>query len=76
VRNFISAKNKCPIVDGWILGKVFFLERMVMQWHRRPREVMGSPSLQVFQKRGDEALWDGGDGLVLGLNDLSGLFQT
>jgi len=49
---------------------------MVMQWHRLPREVMGSPSLQVFQKRGDEALWDGGDGLVLGLNDLSGLFQT
>ena len=43
-----------------------------------PRDVMGSPSLEVFQNHGDVALSDvgsghGGDGL--GLEGLSGLFQ-
>ena len=42
---------------------------------------MESPSLQVFQNRGDVALRDmvsghGGDGSMVGLNDLSDLFQT
>ena len=40
-----------------------------------------SPSLEVFKKRVDVALRDpvsghGGDGLVVGLGDLSGLFQS
>ena len=39
-----------------------------------------SPSLEVFKSRGDVALRDmvrghGGDGLTVGLGDLSGLFQ-
>ena len=39
-----------------------------------------SPSLEVFKECGDVALRDvvsghGGDGLMVGLDDLSGLFQ-
>ena len=41
---------------------------------------MESPSLEVFKKCGDVALrnagqWCDGDGLMVGLHDLSGLFQ-
>ena len=48
-----------------------------MQCHRLPKEVMESPSLEVFKNRADVALndVDGGDGLWVGLNDLRGLFQ-
>jgi len=43
-------------------------------------EVVESPPLEVFMKRADVALRDvvsghGGDGLMVGLDDLSGLFQ-
>ena len=54
------------------IRKHFFSERVVMQWHRLPREVVRSPSLEVFRKLGDLALRDavsghGGDGLGLDL---------
>ena len=45
-----------------------------------PREVVQSPSLEVFQNRVDMALRDvvsghGGGGLLVGLGDLRGLSQ-
>jgi len=60
------------------IRKNFFTERAVLQWHRRPGEVVGSQSLEVFQSRVDVALRDmvsghGGDGLTFGPGDLRGL---
>ncbi len=57
-----------------------FSEEMVLQQHRLPREVVELLSLEVFQNRVDVALRDmvsghGGDGLMVGLGDLRGLFQ-
>ena len=44
--------------------KDFFPERAVLQRHRLPREVVQSPSLEVFQNRVDVALRTWSVGMV------------
>ena len=63
------------------IKKNLFSERVMKNWHRLPREAVVSLSLELFKNRGDVALRDvvsryGGDGLVVELDDLTGLFQS
>jgi len=40
------------------IRKDFFTEGVVRRWNRLPREAVESPSMEVFRKRVDVALWD------------------
>ena len=60
--------------------KIFLSERVVEHWHRLTREMVVSPCKGVFKNCGDVSLrvvviGCGGDRLMVGLDDLSDLFQ-
>jgi len=60
------------------IRKYFFSKGVVRHWNRLLRKV--SPSLEAFKNHGDVALRDmvsahGGDGFMVGPDDLRGLFQ-
>jgi len=40
------------------IRKNFLTVRVIRYWNRLPREVVESPSLELFKKRVDVALWD------------------
>ena len=51
-----------------------------MPWHSLPREVVGSPTLEMLKQCGEVALRDVvrghvGDGSMVGLGDPEGLFR-
>jgi len=41
---------------GWDIKKNFFTRRVIKRWNRLPREVVESPSLEIFKRRVDVAL--------------------
>ena len=67
---------------NWLIRKKFFTKRLIKRLNRLPRELVQSPSLQVFESLVDvmlRARLSGGLGsikLMVEFDDLEGLFQS
>ena len=75
----VIASNCTKGGSCWIL-EAFLVRRSGSAVTQAAQDVMESPSLEVFKSCVDVALRDmvsghGGDGLMVGLDDLRGLFQ-
>ena len=74
----VMATLPCPVCSDCLFGNSCWIDKQ--QWNRPPREVLESLSLEAFKNRMDVALRDmgsgcGEEGLTVGLEGLSGLFQ-
>ena len=61
-----NALKLCQRRFKWDIKKSLFSEGVLMEWHRLPKEVVQSPSVEAFKKCEDVALGDTVDMVGMG----------